>query len=208
MNTQSQMNNSAKLLFIFVLISPITMLYSQYLAMEKGKIEYGFTIGLSQSSLQGTPGNVLRFSDSNGISISTHYNYYLSKNWSWNTRLGFDQKGGSDVLAQEPDLTLNYLTISTHPRWHFGKYRKWYFNWGPYLGYLISSNPDDDPFSDEVRNIDWGISASIGYKIVLPKGLTLVLDAGGQTGISSIDNTGTFRRVETETGLFAVGLLF
>ena len=201
-------NRHFQFLFLVILFLKISEVKSQELAIYKGKREFGISGGGNESSLSGPELDVFRFSDKNGISVGVHHNYYYSEKWSLRTRLGFDQKGGEDILGSLPDRTFNYLTITVFPSWHFGRWKKWYISWGPYIGYLISEESGNIPPIDEIQNIDWGHSFFIGYRIPISQDLTVFLEVGGQSGIASIDIDRLSRGIRTESTIFSAGFLF
>jgi hypothetical protein len=72
--------------------------------------------------------------------------------------------------------------------WHFGKTHNWYFNFGPYVGFLISAEESRFGLNieDEFFKTDWGIAFGIGYKIPICDTVKLFFECDGQASVTNI----------------------
>ena len=202
------MNRHFQFLFLVILFLKISEVKSQELAIYKGKSEFGISGGGNESSMSGIVADIIRFSDKNGISFAAHHNYYYSEKWALRTRLSFDRKGGSDVIANLPDRNLNYLAIAVHPSWHFGKRKRWYLSYGPYLGYLLSVEDGNRSFEEEIEKIDWGHSFFIGYRFAFSTNYAVFVELGSQATIPSLDRNSFDRNIRNESVIYTIGILF
>lgn len=187
-----------KISFIVFLFS-FLISFSTY-AQTKGIVEYGANIGYNSSTVSNSDGSADR---GIGINIGVAIDYYFSKRWSIKGKLIYDQKGwdkgfiefyGFDPNSEGPsgsystNYDLNYLTIPVMANWHFGRTKNWYFNFGPYVGFLMSAK--ETRFGTDVKEAfnttDFGLALGIGVKIPVSDKLKISLEYDGQSGFSNV----------------------
>ena len=192
--------------------------FSNINAQDQGDIEFRFGLGLNMS-------NVTVGSDSdNATDSKTAFNvgvsgeYYFSDRWGIKAKLIYDQKGwangfiyNEDTLDNTiTDFNLNYVTIPVMANWHFGSTRKWYLNFGPYVGVLL--NAEDSKLGMDVKDglntTDFGLALGIGYKFEIADNTKIYIEYDGQSGVSDVfkDNAGD--AVRNGRSSFNVGVLF
>ena len=186
-------------------IISITLLITFFLSFStysqtKGVVEYGANIGYNSSTVSNSNDSATR---GNGINVGVAIDYYFSKRWSIKGKLIYDQKGWDkgfiefydfDPNSEGPAGTyttnydLNYLTIPVLANWHFGRTKNWYFNFGPYIGFLL--NATETRFGTDVKEAfnttDFGLALGIGVKIPVSDKLKISIEYDEQTGFSNI----------------------
>jgi len=173
----------------------------------KGDHELSVSLGLYTSNitedgfgtLEGT--NYLR---KLGAAIS--YDAYLSKTWSIKGRLNYDPKGFKTFFY---NLNVNYITVAGMANWHFGKRKRWYLQFGPYIGYNISESTDPAIINFEgVKSTDFGLNLGIGVKIPIG-GQMFYLESDGQTPfVEPFSDDGTDAREIIVRNSLSIGILF
>ncbi len=186
-------------------ISFIVFLFSFFISFStysqtKGIVEYGVNIGYNSSTVSNSIDSATR---GNGLNLGVSIDYYFSKRWSIKGKLIYDQKGWDkgfiefydfDPNSEGPsgsyttNYDLNYLTIPVMANWHFGRTKNWYFNFGPYVGFLMSAK--ETRFGIDVKEAfnttDFGLAFGIGVKIPVSDKLKISLEYDEQTGFSNI----------------------
>ncbi len=190
-----------KILLNFILIVGFSLLSK---AQEKGDIELGGQFGLNISNVT----NVDYSSDSK-VSFNTgaFADFYINDRWSIKPKVIYDRKGWSEDII---DFKLNYITIPITANYHFGRTRRWYFNFGAYVGFLLSAEDTlfGIDFKDAFNSSDLGLSYGIGYKHPLSDNLKLFIEYEGQSGVIDIfkDNSGD--TILNGRSAFNAGLVF
>lgn len=98
---------------------------------------------------------------------------------------------GADVY-RDMDLTTNYLNVRLLPEFVYGEKLRAYFQVGPYMGFLLSSNAKgprivtdgngkveeyvDGSASDIFPGIDWGLFFGVGAEYPIAKQLKLAVE--------------------------------
>ena len=88
--------------------------------------------------------------------------------------------------------------------WHFGKRKRWYLHFGPYVGFLLSADIDGQDVKDNVHSTEFGSDVGIGVKI--PIGNTMFfVETDGQNDFTEMsDFTGegiTWARTTLSIGI-------
>jgi len=193
-------------------------------AQDKGKIEFGFNVGLNTSNISN--GYVSTDSSIN-FNLGASADYYFSDRWSIKAKFIYDRKGWDndiiEVLVSDPfdpvvdyeyyptDINVDYITIPVMANWHFGRTRNWYLNFGPYVGFLVSAKDTefDIDLKDSFKKVDAGISLGIGVKIPVSDKLKLFIEYEGQGGIAEVfEYNDGGDRVTTGRSALNVGLNF
>nr|WP_321228101.1 porin family protein [uncultured Psychroserpens sp.] len=184
---------------------------------DKGDIELGLGIGFNYS-------NVVVGSDAEdatdsktGLNVAAVGEYYFSDRWGIKAKLIYDQKGwGNGFFENEngvftTDYNINYLTIPVMANWHFGSTRKWYLNFGPYLGLLLNAETANGGIDvkEGISSTDFGIAYGIGYKFDVADNTKLYIEWDGQAGFSDVfEESNSNSSVRNGRGSFNVGVLF
>ncbi len=162
--------------------------------------------------------NLSNYSSSDDLNnkIRTSFNagaiaeYYFNDRWSIRSGLLFDSKGSK--LDSDYVEKLNYIVLPIHANWHFGSTRKWYLNFGPTLGFLVSAKADDGENTVDIKDLadstfDVGLGVGIGYKFEIADNTQLYIDYQGFNGfINVVDNE--YYSIKNATSAFNVGVIF
>ncbi|BCY29192.1 porin family protein [Flavobacterium okayamense] len=187
-----------KKLILVVLILTSIQLFSQQ--RNRGDIELNPKIGTAASNYYGEVR--LENDPLSSVNLGIETDYFFNNRWSFHSGLLF-QRMGSNVTSYYSEK-INYITIPLNANWHFGSTRKWYLNFGPSAGFLISAeadikqgsfDPSDFTFSngtfdikDSVNSFQLGLNFGIGYKIFINEMLSISIDYQGMTGLTNISN--------------------
>lgn len=186
--------------------------------LDKGDFELGAGIGLNLSNV--TVGNDSENSTKSltSINFGASGEYYFSDRWGIKAKLIYDQKGWADGFIYNEDtfentttdFQLAYLTIPVMANWHFGSTRKWYLNFGPYVGILL--NAEDSKLGMDVKEAfnttDFGLAFGIGYKFEIADNTKLYVEYDGQSGFSDLFKVNEGDSVTNGRSSFNVGVLF
>lgn len=185
-------------LLLFVSLSALSQIRS------KGDAEITILLGYSSANYYSNEN--LDNSPISGVQFGVASDYFFNNRWSLHTGLLY-QKMGSKIDDGYKEK-LGYLTIPINANWHFGSTRKWYLNFGPSIGFLLSAkaeirganfDPLDPAFStgtydikDLVNPIQLGLNYGIGYKIFVNEKFSLSIDYQGMAGLSEVAKDGFY----------------
>ena len=183
-----------KIIFLGILFSSFAG-FSQI--REKGTIELAPVVGYGASMLYDNSYD--QNSSLSSINLGVNGDYFFNNRWSLRSGL-FYQTMGTEysysffnpfILNQTSNtktnkLELNYLTIPINANWHFGSTRKWYLNFGPTVGFLLSSKENDVSSLDNLNGTQIGFNFGIGYKIEISEKFSIVLDHQEMIGFSNV----------------------
>jgi len=173
----------------------VCFFYSSTMAQTKNTFEFGADIGYNSSYV-----SLSQFSynskNVDGFNLGIAADYYFSEKWSIKTKFTYDQKGWGNGYFYGPggeqldniNLELNYLTIPLLADFHFGKTKNWFFDVGPYVGFLLSAGDKYDRFNlkSSFNSTDAGLDAGAGLNYPLTPKLKLFIEAEAQYGLANI----------------------
>ena len=183
-------------------------------AQDSGEMEFGATIGATFASVNGGEASL---DSKTGLNAGIQGEYYFSDTWGLKVELRYQQKGwanefvtyenGKSVIT---NVDINYATLAVMANWHFGSTKRWYLNFGPYVGFLLSAKAGDLEFDEFLNGTDFGLSYAIGHKIPVSDELKIFIELGGQSGFTSIlkEMDGNSITMKTVTGTLNIGVLF
>ncbi len=203
--TQSKIMMNKYLLILAITIFSTNLFGQDESWPMKGDSEIGIIVGFNASQYYGSDISSDEVDYSSGVIFGASYDHYFSDKWSLKVAAYYDQKGAKDPFAG--DLNVNYLTIPINPNWHFGKRKRWFLNFGPYAGFLLSANAFGIDVKDSVKSTDFGFNTGIGIKIPIGNKLNFFIESTGQSGFTSVDaedNTS----VKNSRGSLAIGVFF
>ncbi|WP_299255270.1 porin family protein [uncultured Lacinutrix sp.] len=186
--------------------------------LDKGDFELGVGIGASFSNVAVGSDAEDTSNSLTSINFGASGEYYFSDRWGIKAKLIYDQKGWADGFIYNEDtfenfttdFQLAYLTIPVMANWHFGSTRKWYLNFGPYVGILL--NAEDSKLGMDVKEAfnttDFGLAFGIGYKFEIADNTKLYVEYDGQSGFSDIFKENAGSSVRNGRSSFNVGVLF
>ncbi len=197
-----------KLILVLIVLTSIHS-FSQLRA--KGDTEIALKIGYSSANYYST--EELDNSPISGLNFGIESDYFFNNRWSLHSGILF-QKMGSNVTNDYKEK-LNYITIPINANWHFGSTRKWYLNFGPSIGFLLSAkakykenyfssfdpvyygNEQEVNIKDLVNTVQIGLNYGIGYKIFINEKFSLSIDYQGMSGLTDLpkDNYYSFKNV-------------
>ncbi len=165
-------------------------------AQDKGDIELGGQVGLNVSNVTSSDEST----DSKvSFNVGAFADFYINDRWSIKPKVIYDRKGWSNDYLYIPtddgyydyyktDVKLNYVTIPVTANYHFGGTRRWYFNFGAYVGFLVSA--EDSEFGidlkDGFNSTDFGLAYGIGHKFPIGENVKLFIEYEGQAGLTNI----------------------
>lgn len=170
-----------------------------------------------------------------GFTVRVGLLYTLSERFSLNTSFLYERKGlktryevwyydpsidstncqcTTSLGTKENNSNIDYLTLSTIVNFLPEK-TNFYVGAGPFLSYLFkiksySKNLWDNSISysgdnDSLKDIDLGISLSLGYKLALKENVFLNFQAMNNYGLLNIGNT-SVTKTKTSTNSFSIQL--
>lgn len=157
-------------------------------AQDKGKVEFGFHFGGSQSTMSdGYYSEDPSYSFNTGASAE----YYFSEAWGLKVRAIYDRKGFDEAVFKDglvADVNLDYLSIPLTAVWHFGNDNAWYLHFGFYYAALLKSEETSfgSSMSDTFKSSDFGVAYGVGYKLKLNDRLKLFFEVDAQGGFTDI----------------------
>ena len=95
--------------------------------------------------------------------------------------------------------------------WHFGKTRKWYLNFGPYAGFLLSAKASQYTGSvkEAFNSVDGGLAYGIGVKLPVSEKAKFFIEFDGQAGVANVfKNSGSSSNIRNGRGSFNIGFNF
>ncbi len=202
-----------KILLNFILIVGFSLLSK---AQEKGDIELGGQFGLNISNILDSGSD--QFANSKiSFNIGAFADFYINDRWSIKPKVIYDRKGWCDSFVIDDnfnlystDFKVNYITVPITVNYHFGKTRRWYFNFGGYVGFLGAA--EDSEFGIDAKelfeNTDFGLSYGIGYKHPLSDNLKLFIEYEGQSGVIDIFKGNPGDAILNGRSAFNAGLVF
>jgi len=143
----------------------------------KGFMEYGVSIGLGASNCSKQQNG-----DYGVLNAYLSAERYFSNRWGLKVDLTYDRKGWNGLYNNEYKFKLNYLTIPVMANWHFGRTRKWYLGFGPYIGFLLNHNMQEEDFN----SIDGGLAFGIGVKLPINPRVKFFIEMDGQDGFANV----------------------
>ena len=173
-----------------------------------GDTELGVSLGLfsayfADSEEFGIPDGI---DTRTSLGLSVQYDYYFSKTWSIKAKLNYDPKGtGLDLIEEK--VKLNYITLPVMANWHFGKRKRWYLNFGPYFGTLLSASFNGEDVKDDFKSTDFGFDLGIGVKIPIG-GTMFFIETDGQSSFSTPSEDISAEDVRLSRSTLSVGILF
>jgi opacity protein-like surface antigen len=205
-----------KNLFTIVLLVSLSI-YNLNAQSSKGDIELGVGLGFSYSAVV-VGSNAEDATDSkSGLNIAAVGEYFFSDRWGIKAKLVYDQKGWGNGFFNDDngsfttDFNVNYLTIPVMANWHFGSTRKWYLNFGPYVGLLLNAETGTggNDVKDGFNSTDFGLAYGIGYKFDIADNTKLYIEYDAQSGFSDVFKVSDSNvSVRNARGSFNVGVLF
>lgn len=161
-----------KLLTLVLLIASTTLMFSQDDADQMtaeypvgGDTEFGLFAGINSGFITENG-----FTPADGtstvyrIGFGAHADYYFSKTWSIRARVNYDTRGFKDD-ATDAKLNANYLSIPIMANWHFGKRKRWYLHFGPFIAFNLSADIEGTDVKDQLDSTEFGSAIGIGVKI-------------------------------------------
>lgn len=159
----------------------------------------GFSQISHEIGVQGGPSIRYLFKDYDtnypaGGTIGLNYQLNINAFFSIRSEINYELKGNSwtfisvDPMYPSPKQfnNFNYLTFPVLARFNFGKKHKFFFNTGPYLGYLLSAKQfmkDAEPefsaktvVTQDFKRFDFGLSSSLGAIIQINKHFALPIE--------------------------------
>lgn len=188
-------------------------------AQDKGKIEFGFNVGLNSSNIS----NRYESTDTSlNFNLGASADYYFSDRWSIKMKFIYDRKGWDNdfISVSDPfdpavefvrtDINVDYITIPLMANWHFGAKRNWYLNFGPYVGFLMSAKDTelDRDLKDSFNKVDAGLSLGIGVKIPVSDKIKIFIEYEGQGGLAEVFKENEDDVVVNSRGSLNVGINF
>ena len=165
----------------------------------KGASEFG--LGFNYNGTYATDNGFTSadgFSTGDAYSFSVQYEYFLSSSWGIKTKLNFDVKAVEAEFPQviEDQINLYYLTLPLMANWHFGKRKRWYLHFGPYIGYMIRAELDsngDTSIRTLFNTIEYGSDLGIGVRIKAGDDMWFFIESDTQSSFSApFRNTALF----------------
>lgn len=198
------------LAIVFTVISSLVVF-----AQEKGIIEFGGNLGLNYSRVSNLDKGITDSRTAFNIGVSGEY--YFSDRWGLKAKIIYDSKGWSNGFIYNEytsvntitDFKLNYITIPVMANWHFGSTRKWYLNFGPYIGVLTSAKDSklNTDLKEAFNTTDFGLAYGIGYKFSVNEKMKMFVEYENQGGVSDIFKNSLNSSVTTNRGAFNLGVL-
>ncbi|MES2426195.1 MAG: porin family protein [Bacteroidota bacterium] len=202
---------------IFTTLFMLLGFYSLTQAQSRNKNEFGIDIGYNGAYLMAN--NSYESTDvASGFNIGLSVDHYFSRTWSLKVKAIYDQKGwangyiinnDNNTTINGVDFKLNYITVPVMANLHFGRTKNWYFDFGPYIGFLTEAhaNYQNLDVTDMVNSTDGGLAMGIGVKIPLSHSTRFFIEYDGQSGVAHVFR-GSYDNAQNVRGSFNVGLNF
>lgn len=186
-------------------------------AQDHGDYEMGLGLGLNFSNVSDLDSE--NSTDSRiSFNINASTEYYFSDRWGIKAKLIYDQKGWANGFifntdtfdSVTTDFKVNYLTIPVMANWHFGSTRKWYLNFGPYIGLLLNAEDSElgMDLKEGFKSTDFGFAFGIGYKFPINDATKLFVEYEGQSGLSDIFEDNQGETIRNGRSSFNLGVVF
>jgi len=182
----------------------LTTLFLIFVFTAFSQSQIGFKVAYLNPNFKITstpPNSTETFSVDNGLSYSVDY----KRRWPglFNFGAGFDYyrkkshflmeyKSLGANVKHDVNYTLDYLNIHLLPEFAYGKKLRTYFQVGPYIGFMLSSNgkgekkisdsngsviiKEDESVSEYFPGIDWGVFFGAGAEYPITKSIKLALE--------------------------------
>jgi hypothetical protein len=164
-------------------------------AQTRNATEFGIDVGYNSSYLIESQSNY-NTDFRSGLNVGVSADHYFSDTWSLKVKAIYDQKGWGNGFIVQPsgptlynvDFKLDYLTVPVMANWHFGRTRNWYFNFGPYIGFLLDASASDNypGIKDSFNTVDGGIALGVGIKIPINQTSKFFIEYDGQGGATNV----------------------
>ena len=204
-----------KLITTFIAVSCI---YTFAQAQQSKGVEFGVGIGYNGATVSNS--NNQSTDVKSGFNAAVSFDNYFSNRRSIKAKVIYDQKGwgngffsisspSSNFTYQAVDYSLNYITVPVMANWHFGKTRKWYLDFGPYVGFLLDAKVSNynGSLKSAFNTTDGGLAYGIGVKLPIAEKAKFYIEFDGQNGIGNIFKTGS-ESLHTTRGSFNIGINF
>ena len=171
----------------------LTVFSTTGFAQGKGKVEFGFNLGVNLSNITQSD---YTYPYAVGFNAGASMEYYFSDEWGIKSKLMYDQLGWNDDLIYDEvsdsyistDFRLNYLTIPVMADYHFGDHKEFYFNFGPYVGILL--NVRETRFDSDMKEFfnptDFGLMLGVGYTQLLSDKVKFFVGFDARGGVTDI----------------------
>ncbi|WP_214069901.1 porin family protein [Mucilaginibacter sp. dw_454] len=163
---------------LFTTLFIVAGIYTASTAQTKGQTAFGVGFGVNDSYAS------VSADYSSGTSSRLDYNaslqaeYYVSDNFSLKLKAIYDKKGFEGIYndvanaktVANADFTFNYVTIPLLVTYHPGTEKLWYFNAGPYVGFLLSESNSYNHQSQKgsgYTSTDYGADLGLGIQFPL-----------------------------------------
>jgi len=205
-----------KKILTIVLFTSLSM-FNLNAQSSKGDVELGIGLGFNYSNVVVGSNAENATGSKTGLNVSAVGEYFFSDRWGIKAKLIYDQKGWGDGFFDDEngsittDFNLNYITIPVMANWHFGSTRKWYLNFGPYVGILLNAETEKRGIevTEAFSSTDFGFAYGIGYKFDVADNAKLYIEWDGQSGFSDVfEISDSGSSVRNGRGSFNVGVLF
>ncbi len=167
-------------------------------AVSAQDISFGAKAGINIANFSG---DAVGNSSLIGFHIGGTAEIELSDEFSFQPELMYSAQGASFDFG---DSKLTYLNIPLMAKYYVAE--GFSLEAGPQVGFLLSAKNKDVDFKDEVKGIDFGINAGVGYK--LDSGLNFGVRYNlGLSNINDTEDTDDFKTKNTVIQL-SVGYMF
>ncbi len=163
---------------------------------QSQKYLVGFEGGPSLIILWGNEGLKDYHKNTIGYSGGVFLQHNLTEKVSLRTTLSFERKGSQTVFDNPTTvLKLDYLTLPILARIHFGKKKNYFFDAGPFIGYLLKET--EVTTGDNVAKItsdntsyfskfDAGVSIGLGFAYPIKGNIIFSVEIRNNLGIYNI----------------------
>lgn len=185
---------------ILILSTLFLTMYGFSQSREKGTIEVAPLVGYASSLFYDS--SYMNNSSINSVNLGVNGDYFFNNRWSLRSGLLYQTMGTeyslllfNPIIQNQPSdnafidyykLELNYLTIPVNANWHFGSTRKWNLNFGPSIGFLLSSKDNLKSSLEELNTFQIGFNFGIGYKIEVSEKFSILIDYQEMVGLSNV----------------------
>ena len=197
-------------------------------AQQKTDVEFGVQAGYNRSGVDlgaGATGD----KTISGFNAGIYADMYWNDRWSMKVKVLYDQKGFAQedvyynvliyglspglpapTITTYENISINYITVPLMANWHFGHARRWYLDFGPYVGFLLSAKDkaNSQDLTSQYNTIDIGLAAGIGFKLPVSKRLKLFVEYDAQNGISNAGPKYNGLIYQNVRGSFNIGVDF
>lgn len=204
--------------FLFAVLAAMAVGTAAFSQVREKGTELNFSIGYNGSDASAPHSDFLsgNYDVRIGFNAGISADNYFSNRWSLKVGAYYYQKGwnnGIYATSEELNTTdyhLNYLTVPVLANWHFGRKRKWYLNFGPYAGFLLSAKETfgGNDVKGFFNTVDAGLDAGIGFKFRISDKARFFVEYNEQDGIAGIAKGSGTPTVRNQSAGLSVGLNF